>query len=100
MLALYRCGRQTDGTRGLYGGSFRAPPQDELALEPTPQLHPAAAANPQEHDPELVTAVHRRRPCEGALPSPTGQLIGRGGAASSPSCRQLASSATRCGFWY
>jgi predicted ATPase/DNA-binding SARP family transcriptional activator len=70
MLALYRCGRQSDAL-GQYRETARLL-ADELGIEPGPELKERERAILQ-HDPTLL----RSSPAEPNLPSPPNRLIGR-----------------------
>jgi predicted ATPase/DNA-binding SARP family transcriptional activator len=70
MLALYRCGRQSDAL-GQYRETARLL-ADELGIEPGPELRERERAILQ-HDPILLPPS----PAEANLPSPPNRLIGR-----------------------
>jgi predicted ATPase len=71
MLALYRCGRQTEALETY--SQLRRTLRDDLGLEPTPRLHELQQAILR-HDASLTLAPRRGR---GALPVPPDRLVGR-----------------------
>jgi predicted ATPase/DNA-binding SARP family transcriptional activator len=75
MLALYRCERQADALE--YFATYRAHLDEELGLEPGPELR-ALQRRILEHDPELSRAAVDGRAGVSALPAPATPLVGRG----------------------
>jgi predicted ATPase/DNA-binding SARP family transcriptional activator len=75
MLALYRCGRQSDALE--YYGATRARLRDELGLEPGPQLS-ELQRRILRHDPELSAPASQAPERLDTLPVPPNALLGRG----------------------
>ena len=78
MLALYRCGRQTDALEVYTRGRLRL--DEELGLEPSPELQRLQEAILRHDDslvePRIAPATARAAP-EAPVPLPATQLIGR-----------------------
>jgi predicted ATPase/DNA-binding SARP family transcriptional activator len=74
MLALYRCGRQTEALE-VYT-SLRDRLREELGLEPADELHELQRRILQ-HDPTLVPAPTAAEQPQTALPTPPNRLLGR-----------------------